>query len=281
MIFWNIKNSWQYYALRGGILFLSVLFMVEIYQLVGMERLCFVAELLSDRMPLTLKFVSWQNILTNEENFYSIFLVLYQVWLGYTLMRDTKEIFEEDRKTGRVYYFANQLVSKGRYFDGKMLVSGINFILMLSIYYIGLFLMGLLSGCFLSGEGLTGYLFRTFAAYGILVAVEILWLAVKKSVGEDCFESVFLLGTIFLGNIHRLLTVLITVLQLIERNGGMLYRMRRVLMPLYWISPVSWLDPFHNYKASDTGIIFGMGIVVMVLCCCLAHLCYRRKEIIG
>lgn len=281
MLFWNIRNSWKYYAWRGGILFLSVFCMVEIYQLAGTERLCFAAELLSERMPVTLKFVSWQELLTNEENFYSLFLVLYQIWLGYTLMRDTREIFEEDRQAGRVYYFAIQLVTKSRYFDWKMLVSGLNFILMLSIYYIGLFLIRGLSGCFPPGGEMAGYLFRSFAVFGILVAIEILWLAVKRRIGEDYFEGAFLLGTIFLGNIHRLLAVLVTVLRLLGRNGGMLYKMRRILLPLYWISPVSWLDPFHNYKASDTGIVFGLGIVVMAFCCCLAHLCYKRKEIIG
>lgn len=280
MIFWNIRDCWKKYALRSGIFWALSICIAVVYRLIGVERFQFLVRLLSERMPVTLSFVSWKDILLVEENFYSLFLVLYQIWFGYTLMKDTKKVWEEDRQTGRVYYFVNQLVTKSRYFAGKMLAVGINFFLMLSIYYIGLFMVWGISGCFFKGFALGGYLLRSFAVFGILVAIELLWCSFRNERREDYFEESMIGGTLFLGNVHRFLAFFLAIIRLMGRSGGILYKLRRIMIPLYWVSPISWLDPFHRFTPDDTGIMFVVSIFVTSICIVFAHFFYTRKEII-
>lgn len=276
----KLKRRLKTYVIR---LFGCVAFFLALsylYQWIGQERFRVFAELVNRKMPFVPQLISLQLLTENYTNFLFACLAPVNIWFCYVIMQDTCEVFTWDYKMDALYYFCNQLVGRKKYFLMNLRMVGINFFIMYSIYYIGV-----LAGTFLvSGqtarEELYTYMFRMFFVFIMLCCVAVLMSVFIRRDQEIAGVGLFIGGTLFLGNFHRLMAFATWLVRKLGRTGVVFMKLRRFTKVLYWVSPVSWLDYYHRYTVEQNGIIMGICILVSVFSCLGAYFLFLRKELI-
>lgn len=281
MMFGNkLKHRSKTYVIRL-FAYVTLFFALSLlYSWIGQERFQAFAELVNRKMSFLPQLISLNLLTESYTNFLFTCLVPVNIWFCYVVMQDTCEVFTWDYKTDSLYYFCNQLVGRKKYFLMNLGTVGINFLIMYSIYYIGVLAGALLMSAQTVWGEFHAYMFRVFFVFIMLCCVAVLLSVFIRRNQKITGVGLFIGGTLFLGNFHRLMTFVIWIVRKWGRSGVIFIKLRRFTKALYWISPVSWLDYYYRYTVGQNGIMLGICVLVSVASCLGAYYLFLRKELI-
>lgn len=210
-------------------------------------------------------------VITGNIRFYILFgVMLLQIWIVWNACWRTLQLLQADERTGSICSMCNQWYSRKQLGVGKLICSMMAFFLQNTIWY-GIVLLFILMGS-ANGE-------QRVAAFG---AVLLLWLRsslvtgmliaitfcggvfLKRPVREGMsWVNGILVCSLLIGNLYKVRDLLQWFLeQTLVGVGGILKNLEW-LNQGYWLSPLSWLNPYKNLPE-------GTAVAQMLLCAGIA-----------
>ena len=229
-----------------------------------------------------------QETQTGSVNFY-LLATAALMGVGYLMqsMRRCAESVYEDERSGMELVMLNQWFSRSDLSIGRF------------VYQVGCFLAGsllwFLEIALLIVVGSITAMQRSswllslvnmelrYAAVGILLLAVIYFFAcapregLQIAVGDTI--ALVLGGTLLLGNLYKLRDVILWGLKTMGNEGTTISKLFGWLDGLYWVSPLSWLNPFMEKGVAVTAIICVVCLILAFVLFILAGECFERRKI--
>ena len=93
------------------------------------------------------------------------------------------------------------------------------------------------------------------------------------------FLMLILYGPLLLGNIYKLCGLTGWLMDYVERPVEWPGRLLTVLRRLYWVSPLSWLNPYAGQLDKGLGLKVMICVVGSVICALVGILGYRNRRL--
>lgn len=200
------------------------------------------------------------SVTTGNIRFYILFgVMLLQIWIVWNACWRTLQLLQADERTGSICSMCNQWYSRRQLGMGKLTCSVTAFLLQ-NILWHGIVLLFILMGS-TNGEQRTAALRAVLLLWGRSSLVTGMLISLTFCIGVFLRQPVrkgaswvsgILTGSLLAGNLYKVRDLLQWILeQVMAGFGGVLEKLGWMNQG-YWLSPLSWLNP---YKSVSGGVV--------------------------
>lgn len=213
----------------------------------------------------------------------SMFLLFWFVWRAFLI---TRYILEEVEKNGKFYRVCNQIYSRKEILNNLFLKMSIRFYMPYILWSLFLLLFLLLSSInqlqretvFFTWSKMVGMGICVCTAYISGICIYYVRNKTDKYSGMLSYKSVSVPW--FFANIYKLIGVVLWGINLFDKNYLLLdfMEIQMMLKNLYWISPISWCNPFTYVPNAYIIVQISISIVIVLIMVMGARHLYEKKD---
>lgn len=216
-----------------------------------------------------------EGVVTGNCAFFLLYfmMVMHLIWI-WNGCGDTLRSVYADEECGMSDILYNQWYSRKQMFFAKNVIAVMRLVCGGALWYLELTILFAAKGFhgaqlwenigLLLGMGIKA----VFVFLLLLLVTD--YLGMKRSRGSGNVDGILsgvLLGTLVLGNVYKVFDLLSYVMEYAGRDGSVFAKISGGLSYLYWISPLSWLNPF-----TQKGL--GFSFAQILLCVILSMLLF-------
>lgn len=227
---------------------------------------------------------------TTETGSCSFFLLYISMLLSmqfvWNSLLNTIHLIEENEHSGRLYRICNQLYSRKQIFYSLYIKAFLQFLISYLIW--GIFLLALFFICSINPMQKKELLniwakmisMNLLTATAYISAIYLRYAKGKSGIPSENFCSCIFFTPLVLSNMYKVIGIISWTAQRLEKNVTHLplNLIQTALEKLYWISPLSWCNPFTQ---NPLKIILVQALICLGLSCTLfiyGQYCYEKKN---
>mgnify|MGYP001029427499 CR=1 FL=1 len=229
------------------------------------------------------------NVTTGNIRFYVFFgVMIIQAWMAWNACCRTLELLQADERTGSICFICNQWYSRRQLGMGKLLSSSVVFLAQNTLWY-SIVLFFTLLGSVNADQRVTALKaifllwIRTSFVTGMLIILTFcMGVFLRNSIRKGAsWVSAFLLISLMLGNLYKIRDMVLWLMESLELHYANILEKLEWLDWGYWLSPLSWLNPYTDITVGMMLIQGGICIIISVLGVWSGLAGYGQRKIAG
>lgn len=269
-------------SIQAGILILvTVLYRLNYNVIMDATSLVF-------KLPVeVIAFLGFETTITDYNLvFYMSFIMMpVNLLAAYTACNMAYRSIYRDEHFGTLRYYCCQMYSRNQLCSAKYIWSLLSFLLSYLILHCILLLLVMIAG---DGEIYVGQILimcsrmfiRGFAVIAMFQSFAFLAAAIDcKKANDKQISGWLIFGTLILGNIYKVVYAIRWCLEHINQDAEYLNKYAALLKKLYWLSPMSWLNPFALMTGNILVIKYIICICLITVSVILAETVYHMKSL--